>query len=161
MATSSARSQKHSRPSLSRAFFYPDDCTTEGQGLRFVQEYFLVACSLADLIRRFRRSKADWSTLPQKVAVQLNDTHPAIAVPELMRILLDEAHLGWDEAWALARGTLAYTNHTLLPEAFYADARAWARTAILNVASSGKFSSDRTIAEYAADIWHTGPCPVS
>ena len=88
-----------------------------GQGLRFVQEYFLVACSLADLVRRFRRSNADWSTLPEKVAIQLNDTHPALAVPELMRILLDDAHLGWEQAWDLTQRTLAYTNHTLLPEA--------------------------------------------
>ena len=64
-----------------------------GQGLRFVQEYFLVACSLADLVRRFRRNNADWNTLPEKVAIQLNDTHPTMAVPELMRIFLDEAHL--------------------------------------------------------------------
>src|SRR5262247_704625 len=96
---------------------YPDDSTSMGQGLRFVQEYFLVACALADLVRRFRRSNADWSTLPEKVAIQLNDTHPTLAVPELMRILLDEAHLGWDEAWDLTQRTLAYTNHTLLPEA--------------------------------------------
>ena len=88
-----------------------------GQALRFVQEYFLVACSLADLVRRFRRGNADWSTLPDKVAIQLNDTHPTLAVPELMRILLDEAHLGWDEAWDITQQTLAYTNHTLLPEA--------------------------------------------
>jgi starch phosphorylase len=88
-----------------------------GQGLRFVQEYFLVACSLADLVRRFRRHNADWSALPDKVAIQLNDTHPSLAVPELMRILLDEARLGWDEAIDLTRRTLAYTNHTLLPEA--------------------------------------------
>jgi starch phosphorylase len=96
---------------------YPDDSTSMGQGLRFVQEYFLVACALADLVRRFRRSNADWSTLPEKVAIQLNDTHPALAVPELMRILLDDAHLGWDQAWDLTQRTLAYTNHTLLPEA--------------------------------------------
>ena len=96
---------------------YPDDSTSQGQGLRFVQEYFLVACSLADLVRRFRRSNTDWSALPEKVAIQLNDTHPSMAVPELMRILLDEAHLGWDQAWDLTRRTLAYTNHTLLPEA--------------------------------------------
>jgi starch phosphorylase len=102
--------------SLTRVL-YPDDSTTQGQQLRFVQEYFLVACSLADLVRRFRRGNADWSALPQKVAIQLNDTHPAIAVPELMRILLDDAHLGWDHAWDLTRRTLAYTNHTLLPEA--------------------------------------------
>jgi starch phosphorylase len=96
---------------------YPDDSTIYGQELRFVQEYFLVACSLADLIRRFRVSNTDWHLLPEKSAIQLNDTHPALAVAELMRILLDEAHLGWDEAWALTRRTLAYTNHTLLPEA--------------------------------------------
>ncbi len=96
---------------------YPDDSTSMGQGLRFVQEYFLVACSLADLVRRFRRSNSDWSALPGKVAIQLNDTHPSLAVPELMRTLLDEAHLGWDEAFDLTRQTLAYTNHTLLPEA--------------------------------------------
>jgi glycogen phosphorylase len=96
---------------------YPDDSTIRGHGLRFIQEYFLAACSLADLIRRFRCANSDWSTLPEKVAIQLNDTHPAFAVPELMRILLDEAHLDWDGAWDLTRRTLAYTNHTLLPEA--------------------------------------------
>jgi glycogen phosphorylase len=96
---------------------YPDDSTELGQALRFVQEYFLVACSLADLVRRFRRNNADWTALPNKVAIQLNDTHPTLAVPELLRILLDDANLGWDEAWDLTQRTLAYTNHTLLPEA--------------------------------------------
>lgn len=96
---------------------YPDDSTYSGQKLRFVQEYFLVACSLADLVRRFRRGNADWSLLPQKAAIQLNDTHPSMSVPELMRILLDDAKLGWDEAWDLTQRTLGYTNHTLLPEA--------------------------------------------
>jgi len=110
--------------SLTRVL-YPDDSTTQGQGLRFVQEYFLVACSLADLVRRFRRANADWSALPEKVAIQLNDTHPSVAVPELMRILLDEAHLGWDQAWDLTRRTLAYTNHTLLPEALEKWPLAW------------------------------------
>jgi glycogen phosphorylase len=105
-----------SAESLTRVL-YPDDSTIQGQELRFVQEYFLVACSLGDLIRRFRRDNVDWHTLPDKVAIQLNDTHPALAVPELMRILLDEAHLPWEAAWDLTRGTLAYTNHTLLPEA--------------------------------------------
>jgi starch phosphorylase len=112
----SALAARLAAESLTRVL-YPDDSTSMGQALRFVQEYFLVACSLADLVRRFRRTNADWSALPQKVAIQLNDTHPALAVPELMRILLDEAHLGWDEAWDLTRRTLAYTNHTLLPEA--------------------------------------------
>ncbi len=110
--------------SLTRVL-YPDDTTIRGQGLRFVQEYFLVACSLADLVRRFRRGNADWSTLADKVAVQLNDTHPTLAVPELMRILLDEARLGWDQAWDLTQRALAYTNHTLLPEALERWPLAW------------------------------------
>jgi starch phosphorylase len=96
---------------------YPDDSTSQGKGLRFLQEFILVACSLADLLRRFRRSNSDWATLPQRAAIQLNDTHPAVAVAELMRILLDDAHLGWDQAWDVTARTLAYTNHTLLPEA--------------------------------------------
>jgi starch phosphorylase len=112
----SALAERLAAESLTRVL-YPDDSTSMGQALRFVQEYFLVACSLADLLRRFRRTNADWNALPGKVAIQLNDTHPALAVPELMRILLDEARLGWDEAWDLTRRTLAYTNHTLLPEA--------------------------------------------
>jgi glycogen phosphorylase len=110
--------------SLTRVL-YPDDSTSWGHGLRFVQEYFLVACTLADLIRRFRRNNGDWHTLPEKVAIQLNDTHPAIAVSELMRILLDEAHLEWDQAWRLTQSTLAYTNHTLLPEALEKWPVAW------------------------------------
>ncbi|MGO8699106.1 MAG: glycogen/starch/alpha-glucan family phosphorylase [Limisphaerales bacterium] len=104
---------------------YPDDSTSVGQGLRFVQEYFLVACSLADLVRRFRRGNADWSKFPEKAAIQLNDTHPTMAVPELMRILLDEVKLGWDEAWDITKRSLAYTNHTLLPEALEAWPVAW------------------------------------
>ena len=110
--------------SLTRVL-YPDDSTSLGQGLRFVQEYFLVACSLADLIRRFRRNNADWDALPEKVAIQLNDTHPTLAVPELMRILLDESHLGWDKAWDVTQRALAYTNHTLLPEALEKWPVAW------------------------------------
>jgi glycogen phosphorylase len=107
---------------------YPDDSTIRGQALRFVQEYFLVAASLADLVRRFRRTNSDWRAIPERVAIQLNDTHPALAVPELMRILLDEAHLGWEEAWDLTQRTLAYTNHTLLPEALEKWPLAWFET---------------------------------
>jgi starch phosphorylase len=111
-----ALAQRLAANSVTRVL-YPPDATIMGQGLRFVQEYFLVACSLADLVRRFRRHNSDWSTLPDKVAIQLNDTHPSLGVPELMRILLDEARLDWDRAWDITRRTLAYTNHTLLPEA--------------------------------------------
>ena len=105
-----------SAESLTRVL-YPDDSTSIGQALRFVQEYFLVACSLADAVRRFRRGNSDWTSFAEKAAIQLNDTHPSMAVPELMRVLLDDAHLGWDEAWSITNRTLAYTNHTLLPEA--------------------------------------------
>jgi len=107
---------------------YPDDSTTAGQGLRFMQEYFLVACSLADLVRRFLRHNTDWEKLPEKAAIQLNDTHPSMTVAELMRILLDDAHLEWDQAWELTRKTLAYTNHTLLPEALEKWPAAWFQT---------------------------------
>lgn len=111
-----AVSEKTLAESVTRVL-YPDDSTSHGRSLRFLQEYFLVRCSLADIVARFRRRGNEWSALPDKVAIQLNDTHPAMAVPELMRILLDEAKRGWDEAWDLTVRTLAYTNHTLLPEA--------------------------------------------
>jgi len=110
--------------SLTRVL-YPDDSTTQGQGLRFMQEYFLVACSMADLVRRFQRHNTDWDKLPEKVAIQLNDTHPSMSVAELMRILLDDVHMGWDQAWDLTKKTLAYTNHTLLPEALEKWPVAW------------------------------------
>jgi glycogen phosphorylase len=111
-----ALTERLAAESLTRVL-YPDDSTASGRELRFVQEYFLVACALADIVRRFRKANEDWHAMPEKVAIQLNDTHPALAVPELMRILLDDVHLGWDDAWDITRRTLAYTNHTLLPEA--------------------------------------------
>jgi starch phosphorylase len=104
---------------------YPDDSTSFGQALRFVQEYFLVACSLADIVRRFSHLNREWNAFPEKVAIQLNDTHPAMAIPELMRILLDDAHLEWDQAWDITQRTCAYTNHTLLPEALEKWPVAW------------------------------------
>ena len=79
-------------------------------------------------MRRFRRDNSDWNALPEKVAIQLNDTHPTLSVPELMRILLDEAQLGWDQAWDITNRTLAYTNHTLLPEALEKWPVAWFET---------------------------------
>src|SRR5579883_3046466 len=97
---------------------YPDDSTEAGRALRFLQQYFMVSCSLQDIVARFRKdNSAGWASLPDRVAVQMNDTHPALCVAELMRILLDQARLPWEEAWDLTRRTLAYTNHTLLPEA--------------------------------------------
>jgi starch phosphorylase len=98
--------------------FYPDDSTEAGRALRFLQEYFMVSCSLQDICARFiRNGNRDWESLPDRVAVQMNDTHPALCVAELMRILLDQAHLPWERAWGITQRTLAYTNHTLLPEA--------------------------------------------
>ncbi|MDQ4079002.1 MAG: glycogen/starch/alpha-glucan phosphorylase [Chloroflexota bacterium] len=96
---------------------YPNDNTPQGRALRLRQQYFFVACSLRDIIRRFRFRNDDWAAFPDKVVIQLNDTHPVLAIPELMRILVDEEQFGWDEAWDIARRTFAFTNHTLLPEA--------------------------------------------
>ena len=96
---------------------YPSDGTGAGRELRLLQEYFLVACAVRDLTRTFRRSSRDWRRLPDAAAVQMNDTHPALAVAELMRILVDEEELPWETAWDVATRTLAYTNHTLMPEA--------------------------------------------
>ncbi len=96
---------------------YPNDNTIQGQKLRLKQQYFFVACSLSDIIRRFQLKNSSWATFPDKVAIQLNDTHPVIAIPELMRLLIDHYELGWEEAWDITRRTFAYTCHTLLPEA--------------------------------------------
>jgi starch phosphorylase len=96
---------------------YPNDETENGKELRLVQQYFFVACSIQDMIARFQRSHQDWEKFPEKVVVQLNDTHPAVAILELMRIFVDEEKMEWDNAWKIVQSTFAYTNHTLLPEA--------------------------------------------
>ena len=96
---------------------YPSDDTPAGQELRLRQEYFFSSAALQDLLRRHLREERPLAALPDHVAIQLNDTHPAIAVAELMRLLVDEHDMPWEEAWRATRGTIAYTNHTLLPEA--------------------------------------------
>lgn len=96
---------------------YPSDDIREGQELRLKQQYFFVAATFQDIMRRYRKGNDDFSDFSNQVAVQLNDTHPAIAIPELMRLLLDEEGLGWEFAWDICVKTFAYTNHTLMPEA--------------------------------------------
>ena len=102
--------------SISRVL-YPNDATEAGQELRLKQEYFFTSASLQDIMRRHLSYHPDLRSLPDKVAIQLNDTHPSIAVPELMRLLVDEHGVEWDAAWTITRGTINYTNHTLMPEA--------------------------------------------
>lgn len=96
---------------------YPNDSTASGKELRLIQQYFFCACSLKDIIRRYKYLNEGWDAFPEKAAIQLNDTHPAVAVAELMRIFLDEEGLQWNTAWAICNKVFAYTNHTLLPEA--------------------------------------------
>lgn len=96
---------------------YPNDKVFVGQELRLKQEYFLVSASMQDILRRFKKQHDDFTLLPEKVAIQCNDTHPNLAVPELMRYLLDEEGMDWEKAWDITVRTMAYTNHTLLPEA--------------------------------------------
>ena len=100
------------------AVLYPGDATREGKALRLSQQYMLCSASVQDILARFKeRGNTDWSKLPEKVAIQMNDTHPTLACPELMRILMDHEGMDWDAAWALTTKTVAYTNHTVMPEA--------------------------------------------
>jgi starch phosphorylase len=108
--------QKNMAETISKVL-YPNDHTEAGKELRLLQQYFFTACSLRDIIRRFQKDNSDWSKFPEKVAIQLNDTHPAISIPELQRLLVDDYGLSWDQAWSIVTRTFAYTNHTLLPEA--------------------------------------------
>ncbi|RYE80120.1 MAG: glycogen/starch/alpha-glucan phosphorylase [Myxococcales bacterium] len=96
---------------------YPNDSVQVGRELRLRQQYFFVACSIADIIDRYRRHHATFDEFPNKMAIQLNDTHPSVAIPELMRVLVDEHDLPWEKAWSITQATFAYTNHTLMSEA--------------------------------------------
>ena len=108
--------QKVSSETISKVL-YPSDDIREGQELRLRQQYFFVAATFQDIMRRFKKNNETFDKFPDRVAVQLNDTHPAIAIPELMRILLDLEGLNWEKAWDICTRTFAYTNHTLMPEA--------------------------------------------
>ncbi|MGD0282310.1 MAG: glycogen/starch/alpha-glucan phosphorylase [Dissulfurispiraceae bacterium] len=108
--------EKNESENLSKVL-YPDDTTLMGRELRLKQQYFFVSASLQDMMLRFTKFHSNLDELPDKVAIQLNDTHPSIAIPELMRILIDVHHLDWDCAWDITRRTFSYTNHTLMPEA--------------------------------------------
>jgi starch phosphorylase len=108
--------EKNASETVSKVL-YPNDKTESGKELRLLQQYFFVACSLRDIFRRFRKDNEDFADFPEKVAIQLNDTHPAVAIVELMRLFHDEHGMTWEKAWGLVTRTFAYTNHTLLPEA--------------------------------------------
>ncbi len=107
---------KNESENVSRVL-YPDDSTEHGKELRLRQEYFFVSASLQDILRRFLKTHGELDLLPEKVAIHLNDTHPALAVPELMRLLVDEHELEWDDAWQMCQRIFSYTNHTLMSEA--------------------------------------------
>ncbi len=109
--------QEKNRSETVSKVLYPNDKNESGKELRLVQQYFFVACSIRDIIRRFHKNNTEWDAFPEKVAIQLNDTHPAVAIVELQRVLHDEYQLSWEKAWDIVTRTFAYTNHTLLPEA--------------------------------------------
>jgi starch phosphorylase len=108
--------QKIASETISKVL-YPSDAVVAGQELRLVQEYFLVACAVRDIVRRFEQHHHSFREFPARVAIQLNDTHPALTVAELIRLLVDEKDLPWEEAWAITQASVSYTNHTLAPEA--------------------------------------------
>jgi len=111
-----AVADKNESENLSKVL-YPDDTTEMGKELRLKQQYFFVSASLQDILFRYKKHHATWDELPDKVAIQLNDTHPSIGIAELMRLLMDVHNLSWDHAWGLTSRTFSYTNHTLMPEA--------------------------------------------
>ncbi len=131
---------------------YPSDAAPPGQELRLIQEYFLVACAVRDIVRRYERDHATFDAFPMKVAIHLNDTHPSLAVAELMRILVDERDLPWDTAWRITQASTAYTNHTLLPEAL----EKWPVSLLKHVVPRHLqiiYEIDRRFLEHVASVW--------
>ncbi len=121
--------QQHKSPETISMVLYPPASSDTGRQLRFLQEYFFVACALRDIVARFRRRHGYFADLSEGVAIQLNDTHPALAVAELMRIFVDEEGMPWGAAWAITQRTFGYTNHTLMPEAL----ETWPRPLVANI----------------------------
>lgn len=147
--------QKISSETISKVL-YPSDSIESGRELRLLQEYFLVACALRDILRGFERQNYDIRQLPEKAAIQLNDTHPALSVAELMRLLVDEYRMQWEEAWDLTTRTLAYTNHTLMPEAL----EKWPVKLMAKVLPRHLqiiYEIDRRFARLAKSVWQDDP----
>jgi starch phosphorylase len=143
--------QKIASETISKVL-YPSDAVAPGHELRLVQEYFLVACTLRDIIRRYERDHTTFDAFPAKVAIHLNDTHPALAVAELMRILIDERDLPWDTAWQITQASMGYTNHTLLPEAL----EKWPVTLLEHVVPRHLqiiYEINRHFLDHVASVW--------
>jgi starch phosphorylase len=143
--------QKIASETISKVL-YPSDAVPPGQELRLIQEYFLVACTLRDIIRRYERDHATFDAFPAKVAIHLNDTHPALAVAELMRFLIDERDLPWDTAWQITQASTGYTNHTLLPEAL----EKWPVSLMEHVIPRHLqiiYEINRRLLEHVASVW--------
>lgn len=150
-----AMEQKINSETISK-ILYPSDLIEPGRELRLLQEYFLVACALKDIVHRFLQRHQNLRHIGDQVAIQLNDTHPALAVAELMRILVDEHDLPWEPAWTVTRQTLAYTNHTLLPEAL----EKWPVSLLERLLPRHLqliHEIDRRFLEQVAAIWPQGP----
>ncbi|WP_264184035.1 glycogen/starch/alpha-glucan phosphorylase [Bacillus shivajii] len=144
---------KHSIEQIS-GFLYPDDSSYEGKELRLKQQYFLVSASIQNILRHFKRQiGAPLSDLPEYIAIQINDTHPSLAIPEFMRILMDDENLGWDQAWEITRHTIAYTNHTTLSEAL----EKWPKTMVQELLPRIYMIIDEINERFCRGLWFDHP----